>query len=244
LILISGGHALGVLGPWSADVAITRIPDIYRPGFIKMKALSPSEVESISEALSKSPLSGGLRGMIGTVGERVPSLTRKEVEDILRALYSLYLYRHDSEGTLPKFVSELIAAMGSSGKELTLTEDEKGKFQDTISKLLNVDALQIASKAEELRQDYACTFYDAKILTDVRPIFAKPEDRPIGVAITHTLKIVYHKGSAHKEFYVAMDAEDLEKMKRVVQRAETKASSLASLIKSANLSDLSEEKSQ
>ena len=225
-------------------MAITRIPDVYRPGFVKMKALSPSEVESISDALSKSRPSGGLRGMIVAVGERVPSLTRKEVEDILQALYSLYVYRQDSEGPLSKFVSELIVAMGVSGKDLTLTEDEKGKFQDTISKLLNIDSLQITSKAQALSQDYACTFYDAKILTDMRPIFAKPEDRPIGVEITHTLKIIYHEGAEHREFYVAMDAEDLEKMKKVVQRAETKANSLASLIKSANLSDLSMEKSQ
>jgi hypothetical protein len=225
-------------------VAIGRVPDAYRSGFAKIKALSPSEVESISDALTKSPLSGGLRGMITTVSERVPNIARNDVDDILRALYSLYVYRHDSEASLPTFVSELTTAMGASGKELALTEDEKARFQVTISKLLNIDALRIASKAEALRQDYPCTFYDAKIITDVRPVFAEPADRPVGAAITHTLKIIYHEGTEHKEFFVAMDATDLDKMKGLVHRAVTKATSLALLIKSANLTDLSEEKSQ
>jgi hypothetical protein len=225
-------------------VAIGRVPDVYRSGFAKIKALSPSEVESISDALTKSPLGGGLRGMIATVSERVPNVARNDVDDILRALYSLYVYRHDSEGSLPTFVSELTTAMGVSGKELALTEDEKARFQVTISKLLNIDALRIASKAEALRQDYPCTFYDAKIITDVRPVFAEPEDRPVGAAITHTLKIIYHEGTEHKEFFVAMDATDLDKMKGLVHRAVTKATSLALLIKSANLTDLSKEKSQ
>lgn len=243
-MLNSGCVASDVGSPWSAGVAITRIPAAFRPGFEKIKKLSSEEVESISEALSKSPLRGGLRGAIVTVSAQVPRLTVEDIEDIVRALYSMYLYRRDSDTSLPKFVSELVAAMRSSGKELTLSEDEKGGFQDAISKLLNINTIEIASKAQELRTDYAITFHNAKILTDIRPIFGKPEDRPIGAAITYTLKIEYHERGEHKYFYVAMNADALGKMKKAIQRAELKASSLASFIRAASLSDLSKEESE
>jgi predicted RNA-binding protein YlqC (UPF0109 family) len=130
--------------------------------------------------------------------------------------------------------------MRATGNEsLILPEEEQNEFQDKMSKLLSLSTLGVASKIEQLREDFAKTFHAAKILTDIRPVFAKPEERPVGAAVTHTLKIEYHEEGEHKEFYVALDAEDLEKLKAVLQRAGAKASSLKSLLKAANLPDLS-----
>jgi hypothetical protein len=221
-------------------VAITRIPEQYRSGFAKIKKLSHPELEALINALEKSPMGGGLKGIVSTVGEQVPSLKKEDVEQIARTLYSLYVVRADTDIPLSVFISELISAMRATGEgSLPLSEEEKNEFQDRIAKLLSVDTLVVTSKVEQVRSDYAKTFCAAKILTDIRPIFAKPEETPLGVAITHTLKIEYHEGSEHKHFYVALDADDLQKVKKVLQRAEAKASSLRSLLKAANLSDLS-----
>lgn len=221
-------------------MAITRIPEPFRLGFVKIRKLSSADVEALIAALEKSPLTGGIKGMISIVCDCVPSLRKEDVEDIVRTLYSLYVFRSDTDSTLTGTISDLISAMRATGIEsLILTEDEKNEFQDKMSKLLSLSTLGVASKIEQLREDYAKTFHAAKILTDIRPVFAKPEERPVGAAVTHTLKIEYHEEGEHKEFYVALDAEDLQKLKRVLQRAEAKASSLKSLLKAANLADLS-----
>lgn len=222
-------------------MAITRIPEQYRLGFAKIKTLSVAEAETLAVALGKSPRSGGLKGMISIVGAQVPSLKKRDVDDIVRTLYSLYVYRADADTPLPGLISELIGAMRATGdKSLMLTEEEEHEFQDKLTRLLSVTDSAVASKAELLRSDYAKTFHSAKILTDIRPIFGKPEEIPIGAAITHTLKIEYHEEGEHKEFYIALDADDLQQMRKVLQRADAKASSLKSLLKNANLPDMSE----
>ncbi len=222
-------------------MAVTRIPQQFRLGFAKIKTLSSADVDTLVAALETSPRTGGLKGMISSVAAQVPSLKKGDVEDIVRTLYSLYLYRADADTLLPGFISELIGAMRATGeKSLALPEEAENEFQDKLTRLLGVTEFAVASKADQLRSDYAKTFHSAKILTDIRPIFGKPEEIPIGAAITHTLKIEYHEEGEHKQFYIAMDAEDLQQMRKVLQRADDKASSLKSLLKNAGLPDMSE----
>jgi hypothetical protein len=226
-------------------VPLTRIPEPYRLAFSKINKLSMSEVESISTALSKSPLAGGLQGAILTVSEQVPTLSGNDTQDIVRAVYSLYVYRSEDEAPLPKFVAEILIAMRSSGKELSsLTTEDMASFQNKITRLLDVSTLVVASKAERLRTDFAFTFHGIKIVTDIRPIFAKTEDRPVGAAIIHNMKIEYHDSGEHKYFYVALDPADLDELKKSIHRAEAKASSLSSLLKASSLSDLSQVRSK
>lgn len=221
-------------------MAITRIPESFRLGLAKIRKLSSADVEALKAALSKSPPTGGMKGMIATICEQVPALKKDDAEDIARTLYSLYVIRTDADILLAVAISELISAMRASGTEpLMLSEEEEDGFQNKMEMLLSLDAPAVAAKVEQLKVDYPKTFYAAKILTDIRPIFAKPEQRPVGGAITHMLKIEYHEEGKHKEFYVALDAEHLQKLKAVLQRAEAKASSLKSLLKAASLADLS-----
>lgn len=221
-------------------MAIRRIPEPYRRGFAKIKKLSSADAKALVAALEKMPTSGGQKEKIARVSEQLPSLKREDVEDIVRTLFTLYMFRSDADTPLAEFVSELVGAMQATGMEsLALSEEEKVEFQDNITRLLSVNTLAIASKVEQLRLEFHKTFVDARIVTDIRPIFSKPEERPMGAAITHTLKIEYHEEGEHKEFYIALDAEDIQKMKRILQRADSKASSLRSLLKAVNLSDLS-----
>jgi len=39
------------------------------------------------------------------------------------------------------------------------------------------------------------------------------EKPPLGAVITHTLKLICHVPSGHKEFYIALDSNDLVELK-------------------------------
>jgi hypothetical protein len=225
-----------------SKVAITRIPKVYRAGFAKIRKLLPSEVDAITASLEKASATGAARvkDLISVVASDVKTLKREDVEDVVKALYSLYVFRADAELPLPTFISDLTGAMLASGEEsLAVPEQGKAEFENKMTKLLSLDKVAVASKIEHLKFEYPNTFHDARILSDIRPIFAKPDERPVGAAITHTLKIVYHVDDGHKEFYVTLDAEDLQKMKKILERAEAKVSSLRSLLKTADLPELS-----
>jgi len=52
------------------------------------------------------------------------------------------------------------------------------------------------------------------------------------------LKLDYHKQGSrkdHEEFYIALDAEDLDTLRRIIDRAEVKAKTLASSINNVHV---------
>lgn len=219
---------------------ITTIPATYRQGFEKIKKLTPAELDSFVAALEKAQPAGRMRDVTAAVVKDVPNLGRTDIESIMRALYSLCAFVSDVETPLSEHLSDLTSAMQASGRSgLALSESERIDFEKRMDRLLNVKSLLISSKVEGLRLDYPATLHDAKILSDIRPIFDKPDERPVGCAISHTLEIEYHESGEHKEFYVVLDSEDLQKMKKTIQRAEAKAVSLRDLLKTTGLPDLS-----
>lgn len=219
---------------------ITTIPAPYRQGFANLKKLTPADLESLVAALEKAQSAGRVKEVTSVVLKRVPSLSRADVESILRTLYSLCVFLSDEETPLSEHLSELTGAMQASGKpELELSENERIDFEKRLSRLLTLKTVVISSKVERLRLDYPNTFHDAVILSDIRPIFDKPEEPPVACAIAHTLEIEYHESREHKEFYVVLDNDELQKMKRIIQRAEAKALSLKALLKATGMPDLS-----
>jgi hypothetical protein len=221
-------------------VAITTIPAAYRGGFARIKRLSSSDVDALVAALENAPSPRGLKELASAIVDKVPSLKRGDAESLLRTLFSLYVFLASDETPLSEYLSDLSGAMRASGRpDLDLSEQEKTDFEEKMRKLLSVKTVELSSKVQSLKVEYPCTFYDTMILTDIRPLFDNVQERPVGATITHTLKIVYHEGGDHKEFYVALEAEDLQKLKKVLQRAEIKELSLKSFLKVSDLPELS-----
>jgi hypothetical protein len=60
----------------------------------------------------------------------------------------------------------------------------------------------------------------------------------VGAVVVHSLKIVFHDAGSHSEIYLALDSADIAKLKAVLERAETKAASLKSLLEDKQISNL------
>src|SRR5207253_649802 len=94
----------------------------------------------------------------------------------------------------------------------------------------NADLFGLATKVYDLSTGDERTFCHARILTDLRPVFGPNlEDGPKAMLVVHHLKLAYHGDSdKHQEFHISLDADDLETLKKIIERAETKAKSLKS----------------
>jgi hypothetical protein len=201
--------------------------------------MSLAEFESLVTALEKAPVVGSLKELAAVVVQQLPSLTREEIGATLRSVFSLSAHVADEETPLSENLASLATAMQASGKpDLALSDDERAQFVKRLDRLLRIQGVILAAKVQRLRLEYPKTFHDAIIVTDMRPVFDKVEDRPAGCVISETLIIVYHEDGEHKEFHVVLDADDLQTMKKVLERAEIKAASLKSVLKVANLPDL------
>lgn len=218
---------------------ITRIPERYRRGLARIRSLAPEQILQLRDALAKCPATQKPSQFSSKAAAELKNWKKEDIEDIIRSLYSLTLYCEDASVPVEKAAQETVRAMRTSGREdLKLADGEEEEFKDKLSNLLSVDSLSVSSKATRLRTDYPKTFCTVRILTDIRPVFAETVGDPTGAVISHTLKIDYHEDENLKEFYVALDAEDLRKLKSVLERAESKATALKSILAKSGVTDL------
>ena len=81
-------------------------------------------------------------------------------------------------------------------------------------------------------------FCKVRVLTDLRPAFwgRCRRNSDMNFAVIHNFQIGYHDGMGkHHEFYLSLDAGDLEKLKVAITRAEKKAAALERLAEKAGV---------
>ena len=78
-------------------------------------------------------------------------------------------------------------------------------------------------------------FYNAKILTDARPVFNDDASRLEGIGIVHVLKIHFEHNQNHEDFFTVLDSLDLKRLRSIIDRAEKKAQVLKALFKTKNI---------
>jgi hypothetical protein len=234
---MSGGHALGVLALWNREMAISRIPDRFQLGLSKIKQLSNEMVDSLVGALSTAPRTSKFSELKSHVLLNIKGIEPDDIEEIVATLYSLYLARTDEEMPVGKFVSQLSRAMrASERKDLIVSPEERPSFDEKLIKLLSVEPILIISKSDTLKSEFEKTFCDARIISDIRPVFAKPEERPITALVIHTLKIEFHgPAGRHDWFYIALDDDDLAKLKKLIERATVKSVGLKALLRESGI---------
>jgi hypothetical protein len=223
------------------------IPERYRPILSSVRSLSERDTQQIRTVLdqvaSSQPRNSGaeleLPSDPGAAMVAVRNASaRVEIANftkILDLLVTLYEIKSQRDVAVEEFVDSVCDAMESlDNPEYRLAPSERADFAGKLLTLLNAEIFALVTKAQDLVTEDERTFCHARILTDLRPIFgSNVEDGPKAMITMHTLKLAFHQqGSSadHGEFYVAMDAEDLQALRKLIDRAEAKAKSLHSAL--------------
>lgn len=234
-------------------MAKLNIPEGYRLGVSKIRTLNEQDARGIRKALDS------VRG-VRTPGEptttiqpedaalsAVTSVSKENQADlkkIAEALVALYGVKSVKEISVDEFADDVCDAMESlADQDLRLPHAERAEFKNKLLILLGSEVLGLASKAHDLATEDERMFCQARIITDLRPVFGPTiEDGPKAMVVVHLLKLAYHQGSEkHQQFYVSLDADDLQTMKKLIDRAQAKAKSLKSTIKDIRLLGVSRE---
>jgi|HubBroStandDraft_1064217.scaffolds.fasta_scaffold121305_2 hypothetical protein len=216
------------------------IPEQYRPGLTALRDLSEPEVGTLVETFKGLPPTTWLKkDLISAVSAALPGVPTQKIDSLILTLQSLYQVRAATEAALKEFVIDVLDAMVATGRpELEVPTSRRDHFVARLETVLGVDSLNFLAKAAALQRDHEHIFHDAKILTDLRPVFHAPDEPPREVILEYTLKIVFHDGNRHREIYMALDTDDMSRLRKVVERAEEKAASLHSLLKSKGITHL------
>jgi len=151
------------------------------------------------------------------------------VNSIIWMLVSMY---RAADGDPRQFASDAVDAARAELHELKKDAEEWTAFTRDLETLLACDqSLGVTAKVLSVRREYGNVFCTARILTDIRPVFGPdPSRTPLAAAIVHTLHIAHHEGDSHEDFYVALDCEDLRKLRDQIERAVKKEASLKAVI--------------
>ena len=214
------------------------IPSEDRASVAAVKGLSGAATDELIVARASAPLIVDPDELAKRIAPKVPSISVDVLKSVLGALSTLYYIRELAEVKRSRFLADLIDAIQQT-PELRIPDKELAKVRTRLDKLLNIELLHTLAKAGRLQRDGEHLYCDSKILSDIRPVFgSRPNVKPGGAVITHTLRLGYHEGSDHDEFHVILDSEDLANLEAVVHRALAKDKTLRGLLKDAKLTDL------
>jgi hypothetical protein len=217
-------------------MASLRIPKKHYEGLAKFLSLPEEAFEEFTTHLQEAPIALDFRQAIRKSILGIQDISPDDAERMVDALVSLYLAKATSENSTPAFVDELTQAIEeSNANELKIADEFRGSIGNRLNALLGREALTIASKANSIMYEYGNVYYRARILTDIRPIFGDSPDSIEAAVVIHNLRIHYHEGDVHKDFFVALDTQDIQKLIDVLQRAKTKAESLKTLLAKTNI---------
>ena len=211
-------------------MAELKIPPDEQAGLARLEALSDQEASNLLLVIRSAASKADTDGLTVADLPEVPGMSRADVEQILDTVISLYHVRAFSEVELPEFIADIAASLRSVGRK-------GGKeFLTRLTDFLAVEDLNRAAKSSALRYEQERSVHRLRILTDARPVFGNDiTESPEAVVILHTLKIEYHHAGRLGEVFFALDEKDLESLKRTIQRAELKATSLRSALAKAKV---------
>lgn len=206
------------------------IPQKYRQGVFKISQLDDRTVQGIRKVLDAVTVTEKFR--YRDVISAISSLDQSDTA-VAEAIGALYAARVANDVPLEEFINEIIESMDSEPR-WQVPHDKREGFRKNLHSVLGAEVFSLRSKVFDLQTEDERTFCCTRILTDLRPVFGSDvADGPKGMVVVHLLKLGFNRGGAqrhHEEIYVSLDAEDLETLRRVLERASSKAKTLKSVV--------------
>lgn len=206
------------------------IPEVVQAGFRKFEQLTDEAYAELLRVLQEEQAELDPRSFSARLSNRIKTIEPGDVQEIFDTLVSFVA----GSITLGLSHGDFIEAIIKGDPDLT--EAEQGIIRQRLSQVLQTDSLLMTAKALDILTDQPNSFVGARILTDVRPIFHDdPDTAPIVALLIHTLKVTYHSKGKHEDFYVALNIEDLKRLRKIIDRAEAKANNLTALLSKMEL---------
>lgn len=213
------------------------IPDAALDTLLKLSEASESERSELMEALKTTPPSFGASAFSEAVQEKV-SLDKGDVDEYVKTIFNIYFVydytKEDVNAVAEAVVHQLESKFDASSPE----KEQLLSLRDFLSEVLSLqDTLGVSAKSIRIMTQHEHVFQGAEIFSDARSIFRTddPSVSPVTSVLFHSLKVTYREGDTRKEFFVALDALDLEQLSETVNRALQKHQSLRKTLKSAGI---------
>jgi len=218
-------------------MAWLRIPSGYVNALEDLLKLENSQVDELVSILERASATWDSDDLLAFVaselGKEQPVPT-----GIMALLLSLTALRLRLDLEPLKLASIVYEAMIESEYEQLKIQD-KDPFIQRLTTLLSVESLLYPTKGPTVMLAHEYVFRHARIITDIRPIFGSDiRTHPSVAMLVHTLELTCQQGDNVRNFYVAMDKDDVNLLKEVSHRALLKADNLRSVLQQAGMTTI------
>ena len=209
------------------------LPRSLRDSFKVFLELEPNQIEAIADAIRGAGALVDRKALRQLIQQRVglEEQVARHAAHLLLGLATLAQSLHDS----PR---ETVAAL-DAGIRVAPTPFETRELQSwdarkaQVEVLLDMDAIVMLAKIARLAYDRTRMLDDARIITEVRPVFTRTDEGfPIAVA-SQVLRLHYSEDGENKSITMAMDEEDIRDLVDACNRALKKLNTVkAALVQS------------
>lgn len=216
------------------------LPDGYKTIFIHLITYTDATFDNMVatfESIKPSDFGSDLTNKITGSSEQI---SHNDIKTLIDALLSLYIVKANSGKEINEIIQDVLRTIKSD--QPLLDEGQIEIFQVRLSKLLSINSMEVCAKATALRTEYDKVFGAVRVMTDLRPVFSintNSDPSPIGIIITHNLKIEFLESVKQREFFVALDSRDIDDFIEVLNRAKAKEQALKKLLSSCGLENIS-----
>ncbi len=218
------------------------IPERQKSALMQILRFSPKERKQLLDALKEAKPSLLGRTFTSSWTQKA-DVSESEAQDMFQLLASLYVSMDIADQSADAFAAEVCDAIrASKDPGLQLRDANWAEIKSYLAQLLALDnTLGVSAKASDVRSEYGNVFCTARILTDLRPVYGRDVEKGPAVAvIVHEAKISFHESGEErtKDFYVALDSDDLLQLKKLLERANRKEDSLKAAAKKGGINVL------
>jgi len=207
------------------------IPRRYRVGLAAVEQLAEADVTLLAERLALAEPEVSFEKLAARLDRELS--VDADLARVLEAVASLNtLLPEDGSG------ADRLAQDVSESGDLKIPDERRPAYAARLETLMRIPVLVVAARASELLTEHDKVFHDARILTDVRPVFERDPSTGVKMgAVVATMKLEYHPSGkrAIESVFISLDHGDLEHLRHVLDRALTKMDSLAGLMKETNV---------
>jgi hypothetical protein len=209
------------------------VPSVFKPALAKLAAIpAQSAAELISAVGSSQPVLNPKK-MALQIGPATPSISGEDLEQILTALFSLSAVRVLNKVPITSFLDDVCESLHPRKNDV-----DSAVLRSRLEQLLQSEPVVLAAKGSAIQREYPNVIVNARVLTDLRPVFGDgPETLQSGI-ITHNLKLTYLESNEMRESFFAMDDDDLTMLQKSIVRAQVKSKTLREFIVRSGLPNM------
>jgi hypothetical protein len=213
------------------------IPESELPRIEWLAELTDDDFEKLIKVLGETQPKVKLGQFSKEVSKRLEFIPSDKLSEFLTTIFAIHRLKERYRTSTKEFATSLGESARSQLAEKNTLVDAV-KLSSRFDLLFNLVSVGVTAKALDVLREHERVFCDARILTDMRPVFLDDGNSSPAAMIVHQLQLSFHKGEDHTEMYFALDAGDLENLIVVIERAKRKPKVLEKVIADAKLTHL------